>query len=97
MIRLFTEQRRFNYEKPIMKYDKETGEVTIKEVKKEKRIIESVDEDYKERMKLHKELGLDEKGQPLEENLKEEDVENLAERLKKAAAAIDHEAEADPF
>lgn len=79
-----------------MKYDKASGQVTIQEVKKEKRVIENVNDAYLERMKLHKELGLDEDGKPIDENLTEDNVEELAAKLRKAAAVTDQEAEVDP-
>jgi hypothetical protein len=44
---MFTDDKMFKYEEPIMTYDKETGNVTIidpADIKKKKKIINSMDE-----------------------------------------------------
>lgn len=78
ILRLFTEQSKFNYLKPYMSYDKETGDVTIIEGKdlnkKQAKIINSVEDHVEERKKLFKELGLDERGRPLKDDLDDQEV-----------------------
>lgn len=47
-MKMFSEHKKFNYTPPNMTYDKETGDVTIHETKKDddshRKIISSVDE-----------------------------------------------------
>ena len=65
ILKLFTEEKEWNYEKPEMTYDKATGEVTIHEKeKKNKRIINNLDEYEQSKQDLYKELGLESDGLP---------------------------------
>ena len=65
ILKLFTEEREWNYEKPEMSYDKATGEVTIHEKeKKGKKIINNLDEYEQSKQDLYKELGLESDGLP---------------------------------
>ena len=58
MLRMYTEQKEFNYEQPEMIYDKKTGDVRIieKQNKQKKTIIKNMDDLEKERKLLLKEL-----------------------------------------
>ena len=60
---MFTDDKIFKYEEPIMTYDKATGNVTIidpADIKKKKKIINSMDEVLQMKQKLYDELNLDE-------------------------------------
>jgi hypothetical protein len=61
-VRLFGDEREFNYEQPQMIYDKKTGDVTILDPKagKRKKIIKSNKELEIEKQRLYKELGVKE-------------------------------------
>lgn len=68
ILKLFTEEKEWNYEKPEMTYDKATGEVTIHEKEvKEKRIINNLDDYEQSKQDLYKELGLEKDGLPSED------------------------------
>ena len=66
---MFTQQKTFNYQQPEMSYNRETGEVTIKDPTegiKKKKIITSNDEIVRQKKQLYDELGLDDSGKPLD-------------------------------
>ena len=66
VLRMTGEDSTFDYKAPEMEYNKETGDVTIKEGKKQKkRIIRSTDDLLRERAAIQKEMGLEDK--PLDE------------------------------
>ena len=100
MLKMFTEQKTFNYEQPEMTYDKKTGNVTIIDPrdkhKKKKRIITNVDEVEEMKTKLYEELGLDQDGLPTEEDTSKINIEDLGERLKTARNAFKGEFDYDP-
>ena len=70
VIRAHTELREFTYQPPQMYYDKKTGEIKVKEKEKEKKrkLIKNMDDLQNEKSKLMNEVGLDEKGYPIDEN-----------------------------
>jgi len=90
VLRMFSELKEFDYEAPSMSYDKKTGEINIEEgkadkeaalKKKSKKMIGSMDDLEKERKALFAEVGLDEAGQPKDEN---EPIDKVADKLKLA-------------
>lgn len=60
MLKLYTQDKEFNYEQPEMIYDKATGDVKIIEKKKglKKKLIRNMDDLEKEKEMLFKEVGL---------------------------------------
>jgi hypothetical protein len=55
MMRLFTDQREFNYIKPYMSYDKASGEVTIiegRDLVQKPKIVEDIEDYRQESIKL---------------------------------------------
>ena len=79
-----------------MSYNKDTGDVTIHDAssqKKSKKIISSVDEVFKQKQKLFKEVGLDENGMPKDASISED---KLAEKLKRMRTEFINEYEYDP-
>jgi len=87
VLKLFTEKRMFEYEKPQMTYDRETGEVEIFDPMEEKRkpkkkIIKDVDEIYAEKERVLKELNMDSPTEPAGENLQHEELVKKAEKIR---------------
>ena len=81
-----------------MTYNRETGEVTIKDPSediKKKKIITSHDEVQKQKKELYDELGLDDSGLPLDQSV-DEDVDKYAEKLKYAKNKFKDEYDYDP-
>lgn len=70
VLKMFTEQKQFNYEAPEMTYDKKTGNVTIIDPEDRKRNTKKIIKNYSEvegrRQQLYAELGLDSDGTPKE-------------------------------
>ncbi len=62
VLKLYTDLKDFDYQPPNMYYDKESGEIMVKEreKQKEKKIIKNVDDYNKEKAALMKEIGMDE-------------------------------------
>lgn len=92
---MFTELKDFNYEPPQMFYDKQSGEIKIKQKQQEKKkkIIKTMDDLEKERNALLKEVGLNQDGRPLNEN---EDLDKLAEKIKTVNDRMINELDIDP-
>ena len=87
---MFTDDRIFKYEEPIMSYDKATGNVTIidpADIKKKKKIINSMDEVLRMKEQLYEEFKLDEdalpKGKKIEDINIDEHAKILVELRKK--------------
>lgn len=65
---MLTDQKKFNYQRPKMTYDKASGNVTIIDPADEvvaNRVIDNVDEVFQMKQQLYEELGLDDKGFPI--------------------------------
>jgi hypothetical protein len=80
-----------------MHYDKDTKKITIiegKELKKKEKIIKSYDEVLEDKEKLYKELGLNFKGEPIQD-FDENDMDALVEKHKKMFEGFDN-IEIDP-
>ena len=74
ILKLFTEEKEWNYEATQMTYDSATGEVTIHEKEKRgKKIINNYDEYEQSKKDLYSELGLESDGLP-GENADEEKI-----------------------
>jgi len=97
---MLTDQKKFNYQRPKMTYDKASGNVTIIDPADEvvaNRVIDNVDEVFQMKQQLYEELGLDDKGFPInQDELKEDNIPELAEKLKKARTAHRGEYDYDP-
>ena len=61
---MFTDMKEFNYVPPAMYYDKQSGEVKMKEKVQtdKKKFIKNIDDLEKEKKALYAEVGLDENG-----------------------------------
>jgi hypothetical protein len=64
IMRMFTDFKDFNYEPPQMYYDRESGEIKMREKEKskdykEKKIISTYDDVEKEKEELMRELGME--------------------------------------
>lgn len=91
---MFTDMKDFNYEAPQMYYDKQSGEIKIKEKETEtkKKYIRNIDELEKEKKALYAEIGLSDEGKSKNNETEEE----LAEKIKKAADRMVKEFDIDP-
>ena len=100
LLRMFTDHKKFNYQRPHMTYDKESGNVTIIDPADEAipdKVIDNVDEVFQMKQQLYDELGLDERGMPKDEGeLKEENIPKLAEKLKQSRTANREGIDYDP-
>ena len=99
-MRMFSEQKKFNYVPPKMTYDKETGDVTIHEQKDDegskRKIITSVDEAKKVRQELFDELNLDEDGMPRDTPTENVDIDAHAQKVKKLRQGFIDDYDIDP-
>ncbi len=94
LLNVLVDYNKFDYEKPEMAYDKDTGDITLvdKAVKKKKRIVKNLDDLTKEKQALYSELGLDSEGKPMDG----ETEEGLAEKLLKIKQTMLEDLEIDP-
>ena len=99
-MKMFSEQKKFNYVPPSMTYNKETGDVTIHEVKDEedskRKIITTMDEAKKVREELYEELDLDEDGLPNNTPVEDIDVDQHASKVKKLRQGFIDDYDIDP-
>ena len=91
-MKMFSEQKKFNYTAPNMTYDKDTGDVTIHEAKEDestkRKIISSVDEAKQTRQELYDELDLDEDGLPRNTSVEDIDIDQHASKVRKLRDGI---------
>jgi len=98
VLQMYTTEKGFDYEPPQMEFDRKTGEIKIlekkeDEKKKPKKIVQNLEEFNKEKIKLYKELGLDEQGYTTNPK---EPIDKYAEKLRKASDRMMEEYDVDP-
>jgi hypothetical protein len=100
VLRMFTDHKMFNYERPDMTYDKKTGDVTIidpRDKVKKKKIIHNMDEVISMKQKLYDELGLDQDGLPKgTKDPSNVNVHDLSKKLESLRKDMYEEYEVDP-
>ena len=99
-MKMFSEQKKFNYVPPNMTYDKETGDVTIHDAvqdeSEKRKIISSVDDAKQTRQDLYDELDLDDDGLPRNTNVEDIDIDQHAQKVRKLRDGLIEEYDIDP-
>lgn len=95
VMKMFTEYKDFDYEPPQMFYDKQSGEIKIKEkhVQETKKIINNMDDLEREKQALLAEVGLNQEGKPIKED---EPIDVIAEKIKTVNDRMAKEFDIDP-